>query len=114
MNYKNLRFSAAVIWTIIMLIGCLLPGPDVPPVITMNDKFTHVGIFILFAVLWSLSGRRPVWVILAGLFFGILIEVLQGALPIHRSADVQDAIADLIGTLIGAGLAVGMQRFIKS
>lgn len=113
MNYSVLRYGAAITWTIIMLIGCTIPGPQIEPVVTLNDKFMHVAIFAPFAVLWIMAGRRPVWVIIAGLLYGILIEVIQGILPIHRSADVVDAIADFAGTLIGVGLGIGLQKILK-
>ncbi|MFD2571646.1 VanZ family protein [Spirosoma soli] len=113
MNYSTLRYGAAITWTIIMLIGCTIPGPDVPPVMTLNDKFMHIGIFVPFAALWIIAGRRPMWVIIAGLLYGILIEVIQGVLPIHRSADVKDAIADFIGTLLGVGVGLGLGKVFK-
>ncbi len=96
-----------------MMIGCTIPGPKIEPVITLNDKFMHIVIFMPFAVLWIFAGRRPLWVIIAGLLYGILIEVIQGVLPINRSADVVDAVADFAGTLIGVGLALGLQKIIK-
>jgi VanZ family protein len=113
MNYSFLRYGAAILWTIIILIGCTIPGPKIEPVVTLNDKFMHIAIFVGFAVLWVLAGRRPVWVLVAGLLYGILIEVIQGVLPINRSADVDDAVADFIGTLLGVGLALGLQKIIK-
>lgn len=112
-NLEKLSRILAIIWTIIILIGCTVPGPDVPPMMTLNDKLMHIAIFMPFSLLWYVSGRGAVWVLLAGLGYGILIEVIQGILPIHRSADVQDAVADFIGTLVGLGLGWALQRIIK-
>lgn len=113
MNVVKLSRIAAIVWTIIILIGCTTPGPNVPVGMTLHDKVMHVIIFVPFAFLWRLSGRGMVWVLLAGLGYGILIEVIQGVLPIHRSADVEDALADFVGTVVGAGLGRAVQRVVK-
>lgn len=112
-NYPQLSRGAAVIWMLVILIGCTLPGPNVPTSLTLNDKLMHVAIFIPFGLLWTLAGLRPGWAVLAGLLFGVTIEIMQAVLPIHRSGDVEDAVADFAGVLIGVGLALGVQRVLK-
>lgn len=114
MNYTALSKVLAVGWTLTILIGCTLPGPDVPPVMSLNDKLMHVAIFVPFSLFWRLSGWGLGRTILAGLGYGILIEVVQGMFPgLHRSADVEDAVADFIGTLAGVALAWGVGRTLK-
>lgn len=101
----------AIAWTIIMLIGCLTPHKDLPgELITFNDKFMHVVIFAPFALLWILAGFRMSYVFVAGVLFGGLIEALQYALPINRTADWIDLAADGLGTLVGVGLAWAVQK----
>ena len=92
----------AIIWSIIMLIGCLTPHQDVPEELSsFNDKGLHIVIFIPFAVLWILAGFKVGRVLVAGILFGALIEVLQGILPINRNADWLDLAADSLGAVIG-------------
>lgn len=92
----------AIVWSIIMLIGCLTPHKDVPEELaTFNDKGLHIVIFVPFAVLWILAGFRVGWVLVAGILFGGLIEMLQGILPINRNADWLDLAADSLGAVIG-------------
>lgn len=92
----------AIVWSIIMLIGCLTPHEDVPEELSsFNDKGLHVAIFIPFAVLWILAGFRVGRVLIAGILFGALIEILQGILPINRNADWFDLAADSLGVVIG-------------
>ncbi len=111
---RNLSRVLAIVWTIIILIGCTLPAPDVPPVMSMHDKFMHVVIFVPFSLLWRLSGRSLGWAIVAGLMYGIVIEVVQGLFPgLHRNADLEDVVADFMGTLIGVGLAWAAERVLK-
>ncbi len=85
-----------------------------PPVLSWNDKLMHVAIFVPFSLLWRLSGRSLGWTLLAGLGYGILIEVIQGLFPgLHRSADVEDAVADFVGTVVGLALAWGLGRALN-
>ena len=92
----------AIIWTIIMLIGCLTPHKDVPEELNnYNDKVLHILIFIPFTLLWSLTGFPIGRALIAGILFGALIEGLQYVLPIHRSADWLDLAADTIGAVLG-------------
>lgn len=114
LNYTLLFRVAAIGWSIIMLIGCLTPGPSIPPVLeTYYDKTIHVAIFVPFGAAWLLAGGRPTQVLLAGILFGGLIEGLQGVLPIHRDAEWGDWLADTIGTLLGVGLGLGFRRIIN-
>ena len=89
-----------------MLIGCLTPHDEVPDeLLTWNDKLIHIMLFVPFAILWLFAGTRYLTVLIFGVFVGALIEGLQYALPINRSADWLDLAADSIGTVLGAGLA---------
>ncbi|WP_018618116.1 VanZ family protein [Spirosoma luteum] len=101
----------AIGWTITMLIGCLTPHDQIPSELnTWNDKSLHVLIFAPFTLLWMLTGLRMGYALVAGLLFGILIEALQYALPINRSADWKDVVADCVGAALGVGLAIFWQR----
>ena len=107
LTYSPILRWLAIIWTVIMFIGCLTPHDQVPDeLLTWNDKFLHVAIFALFAGLWSLNGLRVTRILIAGLVAGALIEVLQFLLPINRSADWLDLAADMVGTGIGIGLVL--------
>ncbi|UFH54190.1 VanZ family protein [Spirosoma sp. KNUC1025] len=111
MQFTTAARWLAIIWTIIMLIGCLTPHQDIPgPIIEWNDKAMHIAIFAPFSFLWMLSGFRLNNVLIAGFLFGAFIELLQYLLPINRSADWIDLFADCIGTIVGAGLALGLYR----
>jgi VanZ family protein len=101
----------AIAWTIIMLIGCLTPHDQIPNELnSWNDKSLHILIFAPFTLLWMLTGLRAGYALATGLLFGILIEVLQYALPINRSADWKDVVADCVGAALGVGLAILWQR----
>lgn len=111
MNYAVVMRWLAIIWTIVILIGCLTPHEDIPgPLIAWNDKVLHVAIFAPFSFLWIQAGFRTNKVLIAGVLLGGLIEALQGLLPINRSADWVDLLADSLGIMVGAGLALLWSR----
>ncbi|GAB4022316.1 VanZ family protein [Spirosoma koreense] len=116
MNFSTVARWLAITWTIIILIGCLTPHEDVPgTLMTWNDKVLHIAIFVPFSLLWILAGFRRNNVVVAGFFLGALIEALQYVLPINRSADAVDLLADCLGVAIGAVLALAWYRlFPKS
>jgi VanZ family protein len=107
---KQARFLA-MLWTLLVFIGCFTPSQDIPKVdMPLIDKWTHFVLFGGFTFLW-LCGR-PVrntrWLII--LFFiaallGSFIEVMQGALSfLGRSMEVMDAVADALGGALGIWL----------
>ncbi len=54
--------------------------------------------FFLYAV-WRAAGYRSLRLLIVLAGFGILIEILQGILPVHRTADFWDATANVAGIL---------------
>tara|TARA_B100000902_G_C27209317_1_gene863446 strand:+ start:630 stop:1010 length:381 start_codon:yes stop_codon:yes gene_type:complete len=110
----NLRLALflTIIFTIIICFGTLTPLPkslDVPG----SDKWHH---FVAFAFLvYPLTvANKKCWIpiILFGLFFGALIELVQPYL--NRFGDIQDFQADAIGVLIGFALGVIVYSFTTS
>lgn len=106
--YKKRARSLAILWTLLIFIGCLTPGKDIPRVdVPLIDKWTHLVLFGGFTFLWLCARpqRNISW--LTGLFFGSValgafIEVLQGALTfLGRSMELMDAVADAAGGLTG-------------
>ncbi|MBD8506567.1 VanZ family protein [Hoyosella sp. G463] len=77
------------------------PAPETSSAIPHIDKAIHAGMFLALAVA-SRFARIPVFATLVWLLvFAALSEVLQGALPIDRSPDPLDAIADAVGAIMG-------------
>lgn len=112
MNLKKLILLAAIAWTIIMFIGCSLPGENVPESISNRDKLTHIAIFAAFGFLWRLTGQSVGKVLLTGILYGVLIEIWQAVMPINRSGDLADAVADTVGVCIGILLALPVGRYL--
>ncbi len=108
----QLVYAIALFWTITIFIGCSIPSNGLPD-ITGKDKLIHVAIFVPFGMLWRMLGRSWLWVLVVGTLYGILIEIWQGLMPIGREADVYDAIADTIGTILGIVVGWGVLKIIK-
>lgn len=107
---KHARFLA-MLWTLLIFIGCLTPGKDLPEVeVPFIDKWTHLVMFGGFTFLWlcakpRLNSSRLISVFLSAAGLGILIEVLQGILTfLGRSMELMDIVADTLGGLLGIGL----------
>ena len=93
------------IFILIICVGTLIPLPqavDVPG----TDKWHH---FLAFAALTYpltvVSRRYWLSIIVFGLLFGALIEIIQPY--VNRYGDVADFTADAVGVLIGFLFGVG-------
>jgi VanZ like family len=106
------RVVLAVLWTIVIMLLCWVPGHVVQRFeagsgwfkIVNLDKFIHSGIFVVFALLWarvSSSRRRFAWIAFGGVVFAAVTELGQLIPAVGRDATVADLIADSSGVLIG-------------
>lgn len=99
--------------TLLILLLALMPGESAPPGLRW-DKLNHAGAIAVatwFAYL-SLQPRRLAaeGAFLYGTFLGVVIEILQAIMPIGRTAEWSDIVADLIGAGCAWGLIVIFQR----
>lgn len=109
---------AAAVWGMLTAGLLLIPAPAVESVssdwlggllsaLPQVDKLVHGALFLVLAALLarSLAGsgvRRPgVVAIAAAVSYGVLLELVQGAVP-GRSPQALDAVADAVGATIGA------------
>jgi len=108
---KNTGLSLFILYTIILLAATLAPAEYVREanVFKFSDKFMHLisygvwsGCLYLLFVFFGTgeSFRNSSLSILWGTLFGALIEVLQITLPVYRSFEYADILADFIGALL--------------
>lgn len=107
-----MRRFAALIWTVGIFVATLTPGTYIPETaLDAYDKLTHVALFFGFAILWlALFPRRRIAVLLVGLAVGIGIEIMQSVLPIYRSGDPADALADAVGLALALGVRIWVDQ----
>ena len=109
--YKKQARFLAILWTLLIFIGCFTPGKDIPQVdVPFVDKWVHIVLFSGFTFLWLCSHpvRTPTALIILFLIAVALcsfIEMMQGLLTfLGRSMELMDAVADCIGGAAGIGL----------
>lgn len=102
---------AAIIWLLTTTLLLCLPGNDLPDISWIEqwhiDKLIHIILFFGWVFLFANTIadyrkrlRRMVWIVLAGIAYGILIEFIQKYWIPHRSFDVDDMVADAAGCLL--------------
>jgi hypothetical protein len=93
---------AAVIATL-----SLMPSSELPDV-KLSDKIEHAMAFLVLAFWFGsvVVRRNYLWLALALLAFGGMIELAQGWMTLGRQSDPLDLRADGVGIMLGLVLAV--------
>ncbi|RAJ03952.1 VanZ like protein [Chitinophaga skermanii] len=113
---RMLRFFVpAILWIILILVLCTLPGKDLPSVSFLDkihfDKIVHFGMFAGVVVLLGFGyfknfGRIPRGFITVSVIgasaMGLAIEYIQKYFIANRSFDLYDFLFDTLGALFGA------------
>ena len=114
---KTLIYKEAIIVGLIILYASLIREPHIRlPEVAFADKWGHLVAYALLGSLLAVDlirdNRKCVVVWLVGMvlpiIYGGLIEIIQGAFFYPRTADWMDWIADIVGTVIGAGVVTGI------
>lgn len=106
------KYKFTIIAIVLVLIGILMPGDDVPSVgIPHLDKVVHCGMFgfVTLCFNWDVfkvEKKLPNWKVSLGwvIIFAALTEWMQLYVP-GRSCDYRDLIADTIGIVLAIGVA---------
>ena len=122
-----------MLWTLIILILCGMPGKDVPHISFLEllqfDKFVHAGIFFVLIVLsirgfllqskfLFLQNFPKTFAFIYCVCYGGGLEIMQGTIFTDRTADIYDFIANSFGCTIGLIFYKGVEikilsKFIK-
>ncbi|MFT5055366.1 MAG: glycopeptide antibiotics resistance protein [Pseudoalteromonas distincta] len=109
MQLKRALF-VAIAWTALIASSCLMPASAFKAFtfdsIFQLDKILHLTLYYVFIVLWSLVSkvitvRQKYVLLIVGIAYGVLIEVLQAAMSLGRSYELDDIIANTIGCVLG-------------
>ena len=121
-------FWPGIVWFILSTIAFCLPGSTLPKsewfAVIQLDKWIHVGIFSVMIFLWCLPlfhkaiiqpnlTKLLIWISMAFLSYGILMEFVQHFFIPNRSFDMGDIAADAAGCLVGFLLVRRQQRSVK-
>lgn len=105
---ENNAVYIAIFFTIAILLGSLVkPELVVVDSISVSDKTYHLIAYFLLMLSWlyAFSNREKFnenvkYVIIGCIFFGIIIELLQGTITSYRTASFLDIIANTSGVLL--------------
>jgi glycopeptide antibiotics resistance protein len=109
MRLKGALFIA-IAWTALIASSCLMPASAFKAFtfdsIFQLDKILHLTLYYVFIVLWSLASkvitvRQKYVLLIVGIAYGVLIEVLQATMSLGRSYELDDIIANTIGCVLG-------------
>ncbi|MFT7100470.1 MAG: VanZ family protein, partial [Bacteroidia bacterium] len=111
----------AVLWTIFIASSCLLPAAAFRSfsfdTLLELDKVIHFVLYAVFILLWALairdvSMKQKIGLLLIGVTYGILIEVLQSTMALGRSYDIGDIVSNTVGCIVGVILITFVQRTV--
>ncbi len=105
-------YIPAGVWTALIASSCLLPASAFKAFsfdsIFELDKLIHLTLYFVLFILWSLAigeqsfeKKKKISLLLSVIIFGIIIEVLQSSMSLGRHYDIEDIIANTIGSIIG-------------
>lgn len=106
----------AIIWSIIIIILCSIPGQEFPDASFIDiphfDKIVHFGLYFILSIL-SIKGLNKQsqinfvkqypysFIVIYAIILGISLELLQHYYIPFRSGDYLDMLANFTGTLSG-------------
>jgi len=117
----------AIIWLLIITTLLCIPGTELPKIKWENkiwlDKWVHVFLFMVLVILWNnvYAGKKNTQnnirkiffqIMILGILYGILMELVQKYFIPYRTFDFIDMIADAAGC--AAGYIISLKRFVKS
>ena len=109
MRLKGALF-VPIAYTALIASSCLMPASAFKAFtfdsIFQLDKILHLTLYYVFIVLWSLvykviTVRQKYVLLIVGIAYGVLIEVLQATMSLGRSYELDDIIANTIGCVLG-------------
>lgn len=118
----RLSLFAALTFTLILGIASILPAPKVEAAPAGIDKIFHLAAYILLTILWFFSffgfSKKNFWTAIylsatLALVYGMVIEVLQGAVTSYRTADWYDLLANITGICIAIIILIACKSRLK-
>ena len=102
--YRRLWLALGYALVVAVIVSSLVSWGGIPGRFPGVDKLEHVAAYLVLMVWFAgLQPRRTWrWVALALLGMGLVLEIAQGLMHMHRMADPVDMIANAAGIGLGA------------
>ena len=114
MNLTRVWWGLGVLLVLVAIVVCVMPSNEIPGVLELNDKLSHVSGHAAMAIYFAgLVPRQRWWKIFVFLLLlGSAIEVAQYAMHMGREGDPRDVVANSMGAALGLLLArLGLARW---
>lgn len=89
--------------------------------IKSGDKYLHFIAYFGLSIIWYFALRNKIpkklfniIVPLGLIFYGIILELLQGGLTSYRTGDIYDALANTVGVIAGLVLFKGIIKWYRT
>ena len=110
-NRTYILLAGSIVWAIVIFIFCTMPSGHIPRMrIPHLDKIVHFGFFFIqslwLSLFFNFQTKSSYFRIirlstLSAFVYGGVIELLQDSI-FHRTGDLYDLIADILGGFAGA------------
>ena len=125
MRSKTLWFG--IIWTLFIVLACLIEGESVPKVSLFpfehKDKVAHFFFYFVFTIVWFWhnivkDSGKSLWIVslktfLIASLIGCSVEIAQYYLTTSRSAEWLDVLANTLGSICGLIASVTYLKILK-
>ena len=97
---------------VVSYVAAVIPQNLAPNIGGMSDKGHHILAFVVLGLLLRLGYKIKYWhALLLLVAYGVLIEFSQ-LYAVNRSAEINDIVADLVGSFIGLKLYKYLRKVI--
>ena len=94
----------AVIITIAIACLSLIKVPSYQPSFKEVDKVEHIFAYFTLTLSWLFTfikqPNKKIYIVIACVIYGIIIEILQSSLTIYRTGDFKDVLANSFGVVL--------------
>ncbi len=122
---RVIRLFLAAAWTLTICVLCWMPRSVMRHVeedaswfrVPNRDKIAHFLLFFVFAILWARAGtwrRKALAIGMMGLVLTIVTELGQELPVVGRDATMGDGLTDVLGLVVGLGIAGLIEPVLRS
>ncbi len=106
----------SLLWAVLILVLYVLPGEELPVFDDWDflslDKLAHMGLFAAMTLFLKVGLKRQsasarartfagYYAVSFSIGYGVILEAIQGHVAQGRYSDVQDALANVLGAILG-------------
>lgn len=103
LDKKTTRFFLLIVLIVVTILS-LMPLNQLEIEVPLGtDKLVHLIMYFTIStlMLWSYPDKSTFMLVMFVILYSIIIEVLQEYMPLKRSGDIYDVIANSIGAFLG-------------